>query len=87
MEIGIEIRITTPPAFISFTPIIVPISEIVPGSNNESIRNGENGIKTNKYMLPLSKYKITPIQLRINPTFFFLEFIFLNYHLEYNFVE
>ncbi len=37
MEIGIEIRITTPPAFISFTPIIVPISEIVPGINNESI--------------------------------------------------
>ncbi|MHA1671795.1 MAG: hypothetical protein ACTSV5_14655 [Promethearchaeota archaeon] len=57
MEIGIEIRIITPPAFISLTPIIVPISEIIPRSNNESERNGDDGIKKNKYMLPLSKYK------------------------------
>lgn len=36
MEIGIEIRITAPPIFISFTPIIIPISEIAPVNNNES---------------------------------------------------
>ena len=36
MEIGIEIRITAPPIFIFFAPIIVPISEITPVNNNES---------------------------------------------------
>ena len=70
MENGIEIRITTPPILISFTPINSPIREIAPILTNKmGRRTAEIEI-----LLPRMRYIAIPIPLRINPGFF-LKFV------------
>ena len=75
MDIGIEIRIITPPAFTFFIPITIPTSEIAPVNNNEPDRVTGVGLN-NRRNMPPAIYKDAPMPLTINPPFFLLDVIF-----------